>query len=121
MKLVTKNNDTNTLYTLKGLLEENGIPAFVTDEHAVRMVNPILFSGASLWVYVNEQWEDAMVLLEHPDHEVANPLDVDRFYATLQADETPLRNKALLRLFGVVLMWVLGLLLLVMLLQRILF
>ncbi|MET0027841.1 MAG: DUF2007 domain-containing protein [Candidatus Thiodiazotropha sp.] len=120
MKLVTKNNDTNTLYALKGLLEENGIPAFVADEHAVRMVNPILFSGASLWVYVDEQWEDAMALLENPDHEVANPLAVDHFYATLQADDKPLLNRALLRLFGVVLVWILGLLLVVMLLHRML-
>ncbi len=121
MKRVTKNNDTNALYALKGLLEERGIPAFVSDEHTVRMVNPILFSGASLWVYVDEQWADAMALLENPDHEVTDPLDVDRFYATLQADNAPVLNKALLRLFGVVLVWVLGLFLLVMLLDRMLF
>ena len=64
---------------MKHLLDENGIPAFVSNEDTNRMI-PIGIAKASLWVYIDEQYDEAMLLLKDPDYEVINKVDMETFH-----------------------------------------
>jgi putative signal transducing protein len=80
MKLLTKNSDTSYLHTLKGLLEENGIPASISGENTARMITPFLMTQPCLWVYLDEQLEEASKLINNHEYIVENKIDVEEFY-----------------------------------------
>lgn len=80
MKLVIKNTDTFYLHSLKDLLEANGIPAMVQGENTARMVTPFMLTEPSLWVYFDQQQVEAMKLIDNPEYEVENKIDIDEFY-----------------------------------------
>jgi len=80
MKLLTKSSDTSYLHTLKGLLEENGIPASISGENTARMITPFLMTQPSLWVYLDEQLEEASKLINNHEYTVLNKIDVEEFY-----------------------------------------
>ena len=79
MKLLTSSSDSQYLSSMKHLLDENGIPAFVSNEDTNRMI-PIGIAKASLWVYIDEQYDEAMLLLKDPDYEVINKVDMETFH-----------------------------------------
>ena len=79
MKLLTSSSDSQYLSSMKHLLDENGIPAFVSNEDTNRMI-PIGIAKASLWVYIDEQYDEAMMLLKDPDYEVINKVDMETFH-----------------------------------------
>ena len=60
MKLILEDNDTFYLHSLKNLLENNGIPVVINGAHSVRMVAPFLINQQSLWVYFDNQLEEAI-------------------------------------------------------------
>jgi len=80
MKLLTKSSDTSYLHTLKGLLEDNGIPASISGENTARMITPFLMTQPSLWVYLDEQLEEASKLINNHEYIVENRIDVEEFY-----------------------------------------
>jgi len=80
MKLLTKSTDTSYLHTLKGLLEENGIPASISGENTARMITPFLMTQPGLWVYLDEQFEEASKLINDHEYTVLNKIDVEAFY-----------------------------------------
>ena len=81
MKLIIKNTDTEDLYILKNLLESNGIPAFISGEDTARVL-PFLMSKPGLWVFLDEQYDEAIQLINNPDYDVINRVDIDDFYET---------------------------------------
>ncbi len=80
MKYLTKSTDIAHLYTLKGLLEANGIPAVVKGENTAAMISPFPMTEPTLWIYVDEQEEEAEKLILDPDYEVQHGIDVEEFY-----------------------------------------
>ncbi len=57
------------------MLEDNGIATFLSGRHTNRLHG--IFAGAfqvGLWVILDEQLDDALRLLEDPDHEVSRKL-----------------------------------------------
>ena len=80
MKLITKSIDASQLHVLKELLEANGIPALINGENTARMITPFLMTEPSLWVYLDEQRDEALRLIEDPDYEVVNKADMVEFY-----------------------------------------
>ena len=80
MKLVIKNTDTFYLHSLKDLLEANGIPAVVQGENVARMVTPFILTEPGLWVYFDEQQDEAVKLVDDPEYEVQNKIDMAEFY-----------------------------------------
>ena len=68
------------LIALRDLLEANGIPAMIQSDDTGRMLTPLLTRGQSLWIYIDNQEDEARALLEDPEHVVANPVDVEAFY-----------------------------------------
>ena len=92
MKLLSSSSDSQYLTSMKHLLDENGIPAFVSNEDTNRMI-PIGIAKASLWVYIDEQYDEAMCLLKDPDYVVINKVDMDSFHElenTMQEEKTSL-------------------------------
>ncbi len=80
MKLLTKNSDTSYLYALKGILEANGIPATISGENTARMITPFLMTQPVLWVYLDEQLDEALKLINDHEYTVINRVDIDEFY-----------------------------------------
>jgi hypothetical protein len=85
MKLVTKSTDSIHLHLLKNLLETNGIPAVIKGKNTARVVSPYLMTEPGLWVYLDEQAVEAMQLLNNPDYEVMNKVDLEEFYEVSNA------------------------------------
>ena len=79
MKPLTKSTDVNHLYILKDLLEANGIPAFVKGENTARMISPFLMTEPGLWVYLDDQLDEAEALILDPDYQVKHGIDMNEF------------------------------------------
>ena len=110
MKLVTRSTDTSYLYALKGLLEANGIPASVQGDNTARMITPYLMTQPGLWVYLDEQHQDAINLVNDEDYIVMNKIDVDEFYKLNEniTSDTSVMNEAYIKLVVNIFAWLLG-------------
>lgn len=98
MKMLIRDEDRQYLQSLKERLEENGIPSFVQGEETARMIVPVLLRP-TLWVYIDDQFDDALELIHNPDHVVRIRIDVEEFYK-LQPPEREQRralNKVLIQ------------------------
>ena len=51
------------LIALRDLLEANGIPAMIQSDDTGRMLTPLLTRGQSLWIYIDNQEDEARALL----------------------------------------------------------
>jgi hypothetical protein len=119
MKRVIKSIDASQLHVLKDLLETNGIPALINGENTARIITPFLMTEPSLWVYLDEQRDEALRLIEDPDYEVVNKVDMVEFYkvADTVTDKPESLNTALVYLAATMAMVLLGLLVLVKVLE----
>ena len=75
---------------IKLLLESNGIPASISNKGFARLYH-FIPNTLAVFVYLDEQYEDAIKLIENPDHVVTNPVDIDAFYAALESE--PMQNE----------------------------
>ncbi|WP_395373332.1 putative signal transducing protein [Marinicella sp. W31] len=87
MKRIFKTNEYNEALSIRGLLESAGIPAHIS-ENGFRSRGPILPEGIDVWIYIDDQLEDAEMLMEDPNHEVREPVDIQAFYHDLDEGET---------------------------------
>ena len=119
MKRVIKSIDASQLHVLKDLLETNGIPALINGENTARIITPFLMTEPSLWVYLDEQRDEALRLIEDPDYEVVNKVDMIEFYkvADTVTDKPESLNTALVYLAATMAVVLLGLLALVKVLE----
>lgn len=120
MKLLTRSMRHGELIALRDLLEANGIPAMIQSDDTGRMLTPLVTRGQSLWVYIDDQADEARALLDNPEHVVANPVDVEAFYASTRdvRDDPAVMNRVLIRLGLTVGLILLGMLLIIPLLRR---
>ena len=117
--MLTRDSDPHYLNGLKDRLEKQGIPAVVHGEDTARMIIPHFGFQPTLWVYVDEQYHEALKLIENPEYEVKAPIDLEAF-KEIELDEAQKRselNAALLHLllYGVVIM--LGIVVIIWILQ----
>jgi hypothetical protein len=100
-------------------LETNGIPALINGENTARMITPFLMTEPSLWVYLDEQRDEALRLIEDPDYEVVNKVDMIEFYkvADTITDKPESLNTALVYLGATMAVVLLGLFVLVQVLE----
>lgn len=87
MKMLTRDGDTEYLGSLMEILEENGIPSNIQGTETARMLTSRVVFEPSLWIYLNEQFEDAVNLIDNPDYKVTTGIDIDYFYANQPNDE----------------------------------
>ena len=119
MKRVIKSIDASQLHVLKDLLETNGIPALINGENTARIITPFLMTEPSLWVYLDEQRDEALRLIEDSDYEVVNKVDMTEFYkvADTVTDKPESLNTALVYLGATMAVVLLGLFVLVKVLE----
>jgi len=119
VKLVTRGMQLNDLIALRDMLEANGIPAVIQDDNTARMITPVTTMGQGLWIYIDSQENEARALLENPDHEVANPVDIKAFYEASRniTDDRSFMNRAMIRLGLLLGMFLLALFLMILLLH----
>lgn len=93
MRLLFQSDDPSELAKVSEMLEQKGIPVFISSEETYRIRRSAVFFKKGLWVCLDEQYSDAARLLENPAHKVAKPADVDAFYRSLEkAQGEPLRG-----------------------------
>ncbi|MCU7806042.1 MAG: DUF2007 domain-containing protein [Candidatus Thiodiazotropha sp. (ex Lucinoma borealis)] len=76
MKMLTRDSDPQYLNELKNRLEINGIPAVVQGENTARMIIPRFGIQPTLWVYLDEQYPEAIQLIENPEYKVKAQIDM---------------------------------------------
>ncbi len=78
MKLLIDSDDNEYLSNQQHLLESNGIPAYISNRDSNRVI-PFGISKAGLWVYMDEQYDEAMALLKDPNYVVQKQIDMAQF------------------------------------------
>jgi len=118
MKLITKSADTSYLHIMRSLLEENGIPAVIHGVDTARMITPFI-TQASLWVYLDEQADEAANLVNNNEYIVINKIDIGEFYRINDdiTSDTSVMNAAFLKLGGIILSWLIGAFILLIILK----
>jgi hypothetical protein len=87
MKMIIEDGNLIYLESLRERFEENGIPAVIQGTETARMITPTTLVDPTLWVYLNEQFEDALQLIKNPSHMVATSIDVEQFYSSQPSEE----------------------------------
>ncbi len=81
MRMIAKCESRSEAAERAAFLQSHGIATHISDMTSMRM--NLAHQGrfrAGLWVVLEAQYEDAMGLLDDPDHEVSNPLSVDQMH-----------------------------------------
>jgi hypothetical protein len=117
MKMVARDANAQYLRQLRERLEQNGIPAVVQGENTARMIFSFALFEPTLWIYVDEQFGDAVQLISDPEHVVRTGIDLDGFRqgATGEAPQRADLNRALIHLalfMGLIMSAMLGLIVL---------
>lgn len=79
MRMIAKYETRSEAQERAAFLQAHGIATHISDMTALRL--NLAHKGrfrAGLWVLFEDQFQDAVGLLENPDHEVSNPLSVDQ-------------------------------------------
>ena len=91
MRLLFESENPSELTEARDLLEENGIPVFISSQETYRIRSSAVLFKKGLWVCLDEHFQDAAALLKDPNHQVAQPVDVEAFHQSLeQAQKQPL-------------------------------
>lgn len=91
--------DDESAHEAARLLESAGIPVFVEETRHSR----IGMSDARISVYLDSQFEDALLVLEDPTHEVRDPVDIEQFQKHLEKfDHSLVLNRTLLALVAAI-------------------
>ncbi|MCP3669259.1 MAG: DUF2007 domain-containing protein [Gammaproteobacteria bacterium] len=109
------------LLVLKERLEEKGIPATIQGKNTASMMIPRFAFEPTIWIYIDDQYDEARQLLDDPGYLVQNRLDVAEFYENLptETEQRKVLNHAFLHLGWVVGLIVLALLFILKLLNSI--
>lgn len=86
MEIVFKSNDLNEVFEISRRLEDKGIPCRV-NENDLRNRGSHIPDGNEVWIYLNEQYADAVKLIESPNHVVKHVVDIGEFYNQISDDE----------------------------------
>ena len=80
MKLIFETINKSEAEEIKSLLEDNGIPATMSNEymHDIRRYGA---NSLGVWIYINTQEDDALKLIENPDYKVTSPVSIGEFYS----------------------------------------
>lgn len=89
MRRVYQADNIHEAEEIKSLLEDNGIPSFVTDKHT-RRIGLMPYIKNSVLVYINNQKAEALRLISNRSYDVQNRVNVTDFYETNKNTLPPL-------------------------------
>ena len=87
MKLLIRHAELQYLDELRRRLEASGIPAFVSNRNHAG-IPPIGVPKSSLWIYIDEQYREAVSLIHDPGYRVKEPVDMAYFESLRQSFDT---------------------------------
>lgn len=87
MRLLFESQSSTDLSLAKELLEENGIPVFISSEKTFQLKPSLVLHKKGLWICLDEQFSDATKLLKNPSHAVSKPVDVVAFHSSLEESQ----------------------------------
>jgi len=98
--MLTRDSNKQYLESLKNRLEDNGIPAVIQGDDTARMTIKRFLLEPTLWVYLDEQFDDAVKLMMNPEHYVRKKVNVHEFYTSqpTEHEQNKLLNEALVHL-----------------------
>ncbi len=95
MKLLTEIIDINELFRLQVLLEKNGILIDIPNRNTATNMGFIYPARKfSIFVVYDEQYKDALALLENENHEVKNQIDISDYQKYKDSQEKRMTEKA---------------------------
>ena len=96
MKLLTEFHTVDEAEEVGRLLEDKGVATFVSSKMTNRYLIPTAAHRVGLWAVIDAQYDDAIKLLDDPDHEVSNPLsfaDIIEIKTSIDTgDKSPVLN-----------------------------
>jgi len=87
MELVYTTSSLDEANEIKDKLENAGIPVMIAGENVTRIQLPFLSNNLGVFVYINNQYDDAMSLINNPEHKVTTAVDIDAFYKVIESRE----------------------------------
>lgn len=79
MKILFHSTSKREIENAKSLLESKGVPAFIGSENSGPALGFVIANKYTLWACLDGQYEDAIKVLNNPDHEVLEPVDPAEF------------------------------------------
>ena len=113
MKLLYHASDLEEASQLKATLETAGIPAMISGENFSSLRIPLFPDNHGVFIYLDEQYNDALRLISDPGYIPETAIDVEQFYELMDS-ETVRRN--INKGYLVILGWVLVILILLFML-----
>lgn len=105
MKKLFSTIDRTEALNAKFTLEANGVPIYIGGEHAGPAPGFVNADSYTVWVCLDEQFEDAYRFIENESHEISCPIDVAEFYRSVEKSNekgsTLGSDKVMLSLMGV--------------------
>lgn len=83
MKFICRAYSLEEANQIKFLLENAGIPAFVSNKRFAQLNVPFVAHSLGVFIYIKSQYQDAIALINNEQHVVREPVDVDEFYRIL--------------------------------------
>lgn len=80
MKLVFEADTREEAAVIRAMLEANGIPAALSGEFTFGVLSIGIPKVIGVWVYLDHQADEANNLIQNPEYEVVEPVDVEEFY-----------------------------------------
>jgi len=109
MKLVYEADREEDAREIKVLLEANGIPAALSGEFTFGVMSIGIPKVVGIWVYLDSQADEAERLIQNPEYEVTQAVDVEDFYRF--SDSSEVKEKVLSQMLKTTALALAGLLL----------
>ena len=93
MKILFHTTSKQEADNVKYSLEASGVPIFIANESSGPALGYINADRYTVWVYLDEQHDDAASFLQNEDNQITSPVDVDEFYRFLDKEKTASANR----------------------------
>jgi Putative prokaryotic signal transducing protein len=93
MQILFHTTEKQEALNVKMVFELKGIPVFIGSENAGPAIGFIGANKYTVWVCLDDQYQDAVALLENPDHEVTSGIDVEDYYKHIESESVKSANK----------------------------
>lgn len=113
MKLLYRANSLEEANEVKSSLELAGVPVLISGENFSGLRIPFFPNNLGIFIYLDEQYNDALKVMADPDYRAKSAVDIEEFYKLLDSDEFRHNiNTGYLAIFG----WLISIILLLILL-----
>ena len=118
MKILFHTREKQEIYTARVLLAVKGIPTFIGSESSGPALGCLFADQYTLWVCLDNQYQDAVDVLANQEHEVKQPVDVQDYQSYFDKLAPVIMKKMMYAIMPGAVLAVIGLFVLYMALSR---